>query len=454
MKHLTSEIEYIPVTELFPHPDNPRKDLGDLTELADSIRQNGIMQNLTVVPKEGDGYTVIIGHRRLAAAKQAGLETVPCVVTDMNEKAQVRTMLLENMQRSDLTVFEQAQGFQMMLDLGDTVEEIAEKSGFSQTTVRRRVKMAELDKGLLQEVSDRPFTLMDFDKLAQVEDLKARNECLKSIGTSDFNRQVEYKLRQQTVAKNLPAIKKILRAAKAKKLSQSDTWSNKFEGVGSYSYSIAEWKEGDRLIPKEASGQVYYYLDEGYGTIRFFKEHKRAAPVKKSPEEIAEEKRIADAWAVIHEQAAVAYQLRSDFVKGLRYTQKNAGLILKGALLAGILKATDYMGSDRDTIMDMLGQDKNSYDQDRGIKVLAALAAAGQESYPALIYALFDDSQKADYTGNSYQKQYPKYSPSAKLNGLYAWLTDLGYEMSGEEKAMQDGSHEIFHRDEAGPNNG
>ena len=66
-----------------------------------------------------DLYRVVIGHRRLAAAKLAGLAEVPCAVVEMTEQEQIATMLLENMQRSDLTVYEQAQGFQMMLDLGE-----------------------------------------------------------------------------------------------------------------------------------------------------------------------------------------------------------------------------------------------------------------------------------------------------------------------------------------------
>lgn len=142
-----AEIKYIPVSKLWRHPDNPRKDLGDVTELAESIKVNGVLQNLTVVPLigeitkkwDGESYRVIIGHRRLAAAKLAGLEELPCVVVEMSDREQLSTMLTENMQRSDLTVYEQAQGFQMMLDMGDTVEDIAEKSGFSATTVRRRV---------------------------------------------------------------------------------------------------------------------------------------------------------------------------------------------------------------------------------------------------------------------------------------------------------------------------
>ena len=85
------------------------------------------MQNLTVVPGHWDenrahheeGYTLIIGHRRFAAGKMAGVTMYPCrIVQDMSYKDQVGTMLEENMQRIDLTVLEQAEGFQMMLDLG------------------------------------------------------------------------------------------------------------------------------------------------------------------------------------------------------------------------------------------------------------------------------------------------------------------------------------------------
>lgn len=149
-------IEYISVKRIFPHPDNPRKDLGELTELAASIKTSGILQNLTVVPwfsetrapvgdDSMDGcYRVVIGHRRLAAAKLAGISEVPCVISDMDRKTQAATMLLENMQRSDLTVYEQAQGFQMMIDLGETITGIAEKTGFSDTTVRRQIGRAHV----------------------------------------------------------------------------------------------------------------------------------------------------------------------------------------------------------------------------------------------------------------------------------------------------------------------
>lgn len=67
-----SKLQMIPADKLYPHPDNPRKVIGDVSELAESIKANGILQNLTVVPNNDnwDDFTVIIGHRRLAAAKQ------------------------------------------------------------------------------------------------------------------------------------------------------------------------------------------------------------------------------------------------------------------------------------------------------------------------------------------------------------------------------------------------
>ena len=121
----------IPIGLLAHHPDNPRKDLGDLSELTESIKARGVLQNLTVVPAREQGgtgvYYVVIGNRRLEASKAAGLEFLPCVISDMPYAEQLSTMLLENMQRVDLTPFEQAQGFQMMINFGESVESIAEK---------------------------------------------------------------------------------------------------------------------------------------------------------------------------------------------------------------------------------------------------------------------------------------------------------------------------------------
>lgn len=180
----------IGVNHIHPHPDNPRKDLGDLSELVESIKKNGVMQNLTVIPQEGNPgeYTAIIGHRRHAAAALAGIAELPCrIIEGMGQKEQVSTMLEENMQRNDLTIYEQAQGFQMMLDLGETDDSIAEKTGFSKRTILHRLNIAKLDQDELQKKeNDSSFqlTLMDLYELEKVKDVKLRNKILKESSNS------------------------------------------------------------------------------------------------------------------------------------------------------------------------------------------------------------------------------------------------------------------------------
>ena len=154
-----NQIRYINIADIAPHPDNPRKDLGDLTELADSIRAKGILENLVIIrnpdnrkriafPEGGSAevygddapqYRVVIGHRRLAAAKLAGLDNVPCVLQDMTRDEAIAAMLTENGQRSALTPYEEAFGFrQLSLDMGKSVSQIRDMTGFGETTIRSR----------------------------------------------------------------------------------------------------------------------------------------------------------------------------------------------------------------------------------------------------------------------------------------------------------------------------
>lgn len=206
-----TEIEEIPVELISPHPKNPRKDIGDITELVESIKKTGIMQNLTVI-RRGNRYQLLIGHRRCAAAKAAGLEKVPCkVVQGLSESEQVAIMLEENMQRNDLTVLEQAQGFQMMLDLGETIDDVAKKSGFSKRTVQHRVNIAKLDQKLVEEKSEgKQFTIMDFIELERLKNVEDRNEILKNAqGSYQIKGMVENKLNEIARAERIERIKNI-----------------------------------------------------------------------------------------------------------------------------------------------------------------------------------------------------------------------------------------------------
>lgn len=289
-----NKMVYIPIEKLSPHPDNPRKDLGDLTELVDSIRENGIFQNLTVVKLYGEiskqwfgRYRIIIGHRRHAAAKIAGLKELPCVVVEMTPKEQMSTMLLENMQRSDLTAYEQAQGFQMMLDMGDTVADVAKSTGLSATTVRRRVKLTELDQKVLKEVASRQVSISDFDKLAQIDDVDARNEVLQTIGTDNFNMRLQQKVKAQRIQKNLPLFKETLKKSKAKKIQLNDTWNGKYDEIRGTSVDIDKF-EGTEVMLPTTDEDLFYCLQEDIGRVRYFTKRKSAPPVKRSQAEIRE----------------------------------------------------------------------------------------------------------------------------------------------------------------------
>ena len=146
------ELVYLPIEKLYPHPDNPRKELGDLTELADNIKQTRkILQNLVVVewPDEVSGemrYRIIAGHRRRAAAEIAGLTELPCVIVDLTPEEQIEAMMNENVHRKNLNIIEQAQGFQLMLENVGSVEEVSRRTGFSRSTVSNRVKYTRLDQ--------------------------------------------------------------------------------------------------------------------------------------------------------------------------------------------------------------------------------------------------------------------------------------------------------------------
>ena len=338
------ELKYIKIENLHPHHDNPRKELGDLTELADSIKANGVLQNLTVVPCEremtadeykeacevyrknpsentqrtvnqhkiADGYTVLIGHRRLAAAKLAGLSELPCVVVSMDHSEQIRTMLVENMQRADLTVYEQAQGFQMMLDLGDSVDTIAKKSGFSQSTVRRRVKLLELDQEKFAASVSRGATMADYMELDKIKDTCLKNQVLDAIGTNNFRSQLQQAIYTEKSREYVAKCVEILNtfATKLEKIDGHDV---------SYVRTYGQYNGKELPAVPENAGSVKYFYCIGSHTSDVTLYCERGAEKKNSVND--EEERIKKFWddrkILLTNASELAYNLRYDFVKQL-----------------------------------------------------------------------------------------------------------------------------------------
>ena len=438
---------YIPTDLIYPHPDNPRKELGDLTELADSIRSKGIMQNLTVVPRAEGGYTVIIGHRRSAAAKLAGLSSVPCIIAEMSEREQVATMLLENMQRVDLTAYEQAQGFQMMIDFGESVESIAEKTGFSKKTVRGRLKMAELDAGILKDVSaSRQISIGDLDKLSQIEDLEKRNTLLKQVGTNNFEQSFTRALKQQKIDRNLPQVYEAIKAIKGKKIERSETYGGKYRKIDDI--SIEDFHGAIEIPPKHAAEKIFYNIDEYWGTLGLYVLAPKAEPVKRSREEIEREKQIKEAHDTLEALAGEAYELRFAFIKALRVTKANVDAVKEGAFLAMLSEQHWYNSHINkrevyETAAGIEGIKELYMTADVFDRVITEYRKDPRRLYPSMIYASFGDSRGEGFH-STYKHEYPKHQVNQKLVMLYEWITSLGYEMSDDERGMMDGTHPIF----------
>lgn len=469
------QMVYIEVSKIKPHPNNPRKELGDLTELAESIKANGILQNLTVVPstpgycptcklysysKCEEGYdkterapctkweskgnfTVVIGHRRLAAAKLAGLTEVPCVISDMPLADQIRTMLMENIQRSDLTPYEQAQGFQMMLDLGETVNDIAQKTGFSKTTVYSRVKMLELDPEKFKASGARGATIWEYTELEKIKSIDRKNEVLEHIGTDNF----KYKLKQAIDAE-------AAEARRAEWITLLSEFATQVDNDSGYAYAGIYYTSNKPSVerPDDADTVSYFFFVSNYGYIRLMKE--RSGEQQEDAEERARREQEAAKMTERRNQLEAAtkraYELRREFVTGVSKTviKKNLADILTFSLWVRSDSYGDVDLSELFGLMDMeleLDEDEMvTYDA-----VREAVASAPERTFWMTTYYDADDGARNGYFAN----WKCEHQENENLDRLYALLTKLGYKMSDEERALRDGTHELFLTAKEAPDN-
>ena len=135
----------IPVSLLDPNPEQPRSNLGDLTELIKSIRERGVLEPILVRRKADDRLMIISGERRYRAAVDAGLTDIPCIEMEVGDAEVIEIALIENLQRKDLTPFEEADGYSLLRDrYGLTHEKIADAVGKSRVTVTETLRLAQL----------------------------------------------------------------------------------------------------------------------------------------------------------------------------------------------------------------------------------------------------------------------------------------------------------------------
>jgi ParB family chromosome partitioning protein len=168
----------IEIDRIAPNPEQPRTEFGDLTELTASIKEKGVLEPLLVLAK-GDGtYMIIAGERRWRASKLAGLTEVPCIQVETDEQGVAEIALIENLQRRDLTIWEEADGLKALAEkFGYTQDQIAVKISKSRPTVSELMSIAGLPQNIRQRCRELNIaskaTLLDvarqFDEAAMLD---------------------------------------------------------------------------------------------------------------------------------------------------------------------------------------------------------------------------------------------------------------------------------------------
>ncbi len=445
----SGNITYIPIGHLEPHPKNPRKDVGDISELADSIRKNGIMQNLTVVPwfpanprepEHLEGYyRILIGHRRYAAARSAGLEALPCIIAEgLSMKEQVGIMLAENMQRADLTEPEQVEGFQLMLDLGDTVSSISETTGFSESTIRRRLKMSQYDMEQVKKSYNEGMRLEDFEALEKINDPAVREKLVENYKPNNFRMELENALHKQEKEIWFESAEKAF-SEFAEKLPKADYTAYHFIRTVPIHSKVEKIKE----IIDFDENKKYYYFNTGYCidvlTDRDKQQESRVTFIQKPHENVAG----------LQELCATMEKMRKDFIKNFKaFPCKKTTEILEKIYAIFNLLMKNYDDLYICNIYSIANITDCDISEDEDMPYKEFIERSGTKDLRGLVILaysmlpvdsqLYFDNFTAEYRENKV----------GSLRLYYEFLEICGYVISDEERDILDGTHKLYVKEE------
>ena len=183
------EVHHVAPHAIVPNPYQPRKMFNDesLQELAASIKEYGIIQPL-LVRRTAAGLELIAGERRLRASKTLGLETVPVIIRDMDDKEMAELAMIENLQREDLHFLEEALGYQTLIaNFGLTQEELARRLGKSQSTIANKLRILKLPGDVQTSVIDDNLTERHARSLLRLSDPERQRYVLAMIVQKELN---------------------------------------------------------------------------------------------------------------------------------------------------------------------------------------------------------------------------------------------------------------------------
>ena len=183
------EVLEIPIPQVSPNPFQPRKTFSEegLSELCSSIREYGVIQPL-LVRKTSTGYELIAGERRLRASLLAGLEVVPCVVRQVEDKEMAEIALIENLQREDLHYFEEAVGYEKLLTQFDLTQEVlAVRVGKNQSTIANKLRLLKLSPDVREYILREKLTERHSRALLKIVDVQEQLAVLHEVVANKLN---------------------------------------------------------------------------------------------------------------------------------------------------------------------------------------------------------------------------------------------------------------------------
>lgn len=185
----THNDQVLSLDKIKPNPNQPRSkfDEDELSDLAASIKKDGLLQPILVRPK-GSMYEIIAGERRYHACKQAGLDEVPVRILDMDEEQTLRVALIENLQRSDLNAIEEARGYKSLMNVGNlTQSELAEAVSKSRSAVANSLRLLDLPEEIQEYIYDGLISAGHARAILSVQDPEKRLKLADKIASEKLS---------------------------------------------------------------------------------------------------------------------------------------------------------------------------------------------------------------------------------------------------------------------------
>ena len=246
------------LSEIEPNRDQPRKIFSEeaLNELADSIREHGVLQPLLVRPLPGGSYQLVAGERRWRASRMAGLQEVPVVIREMDEEQAMEIALIENLQREDLNAIEEATGYKQLMErYGMTQEQVAKRVGKSRPAIANALRLLNLPQKVMDMVGEGEVSPGHARALLAFDDQDRIVEIAQKVKTGKYSvRDIERMAKNQDEKKE-----------KAAKAPEEPAWGGKSAFLTEMEIAMRmEMGRKVRIIPNGEGGtlQIQFWNEE------------------------------------------------------------------------------------------------------------------------------------------------------------------------------------------------